>query len=470
MQAFCTGRRRTALTACVTAAAALSFGSAAEAATPVSFACTANAVTVQVAGASVINPITAEGDGKACQQAIAGLPNTGEALSLESILKAKTAYAAVDPGGNTPITSKPVAAAGVEGLELTLGRPVLGVGAARSQITASCAGGVASLKPTSEVASISLGGRPIVLDGVVQPITDALTKAVGALVSVRLNEVVKLDGGGEAVRAAHVKLLSTNGTALVDVIVAESRLNLNGAACDPNQPPNNGDPVPPNRTPSVCPMGAVYDAADNVCVIAVPGSQTPSNPAGTLTGPGSVIVGPPFAGPSGGTVITLPVARKRYPKSPCVRGSGPKYAVVGTKGADHITGTNRRDRILGLGGRDRLDAGRNKDCVDGGSGRDVMTGGQDNDRVYGGTGRDAVNGDSGTDRLVGGSGNDTFNAGFGADKVFGGSGRDKINVATAGPKATVHGGKGYDVVRCNPEELKRMHGVERVMVTSRVKG
>ncbi len=460
---------RMTLTACVIAVAALSFASAAGAAAPVSFSCTANAVTAQVLGGSIINPVTAGGDGKPCQNAIAGLPNTGEALSLDGIITAKTAYAAVDPGGDTPIASNPTAAAGIEGLELKLGQPILGVGAAQSRITASCAGGKATFTPTSEVASISIGGTPIVLDGVLQPITDGLTDALGALVTVRLNEVVPLSGGGEAVRAAHITLIPTNRAAVADVIVAESRLDLNGAACDPNQPPNNGGPMPPT-TPSVCPTGAVYDVTHNVCVIPVPGSQTPGNPAGTITGPGSVVVGPPFSGPSGGTVITLPVARKRFPKSPCVRGnSRPKYAVVGTNKADRITGTNRRDRILGRGGRDRLDGGRNNDCVDGGSGHDVITGGQGNDRVYGRGSRDLVNGDAGTDLLSGGKGNDTLNAAYGADKAFGGAGRDKINVATAGKKATVYGGKGYDKVRCNPREVDRMHGVERIIVTHRQK-
>ncbi len=89
-------RGRVALIACAAAFAA-THGDA-NAATAPSFSCTANAVTAQVAGGSVVNPITAGGDGKACQPAIAGLPNVGEAVSLQSIITARTAYAAVDPG------------------------------------------------------------------------------------------------------------------------------------------------------------------------------------------------------------------------------------------------------------------------------------------------------------------------------------------------------------------------------------
>ncbi len=440
--------------------ALLTYASSASAA--VSWSCRASAVTAQVLGGSVLDPVTAGRDGQPCRQAVTGLPNVGESLSLEDIITARTAYAATDPGGDRPVDSKPTASAGVEGLEISLGTPVLGVGAARSSISATCSGGQPQFTANSEVASISLAGTPIVLDGVVQPITDALTDAIGALVSIRLNEQVDLGGGGRAVRAAHITLLQGD-TALADVIIAESRLDLNGAACDPNADGNTPGSNTPPGGPDVCPPGSVFVPTSNLCVIPVPGSQTPTNPAGDVSGPGSVVVGPPYQGPSGGTVITLPEAKKRFPKSPCVKGKGPKYVVFGTKGADHITGTNRRDRILGLGGRDRLDGGRNNDCIDGGGSRDVMTGGQDNDRVYGKGGKDVVNGDSGTDKLFGGKGADSFNAGYGADKVRGGRGNDIINVATAGPKANVRGGKGYDVVRCNPEELRKVHA-ERILV------
>ena len=184
----------------------------------------------------------------------------------------------------------------------------------------------------------------------------------------------------------------------------------------------------------------------NVCVIPAPGSQTPTNPVGTITGPGSVVVGPPSSGPSGGTVVPIAVARKRWPHSPCVRGKGPKYVVIGTNKADRITGTNRRDRILSLRGGNRVDAGR---------GKDFITGGQGHDRMYGGRQRDIVNGDGGNDRLRGGRGNDTLNAAYGREKVWGGRGNDKINVATAGRRATVFAGRGRrDKVRCNPREIK----------------
>jgi Ca2+-binding RTX toxin-like protein len=392
--------------------------------TPVSFSCTGDAVTAQVTDGSVVDPITAGGDNKACQPDVTGLPNVGEALNIEGTVTAKTAFAATDPGGTVPFKSTPGATAGVEGLNLFAG--AVTVDAARSAITAACSNGTPTFTPTSNVANISLAGTPIVLDGVLQPITDGLTNALGALVEVRLNEVVDLPHG-KAVRAARITLVR-GGT-----------------------PGGQG-----------CPNGSVYVPASNLCVIA--------GPSGNTTGPGSVIVGPPGKGPIGGTVITLQEARGKYKRSPCVRGGGLHYVVVGTNGKDHITGTNRRDRILGLRGGDRLDAGKGRDCIDGGKGKDGMTGGQQADRVYGRLGRDFLNGDAGSDLLNGGRGNDYINAAYGADRVFGGKGRDKMNVATAGKAARVHGGSGRDKVRANPGDLPYIHGVEKIIITHKIKG
>jgi hypothetical protein len=445
----------------ITALAALLLSADALAAAP-TFSCTANAVTTQMAGKSKLNPVTAGGDNQDCQVAVAGLPNTAEALSLDSISTARTAYAAVDPHGDVAYQSSPTAAAGVEDLEVSVGGQLLGVSAANSTLTAACAGGAPRFTPTSEVADISLAGTPIVVDGVVQPTTDEVSDAVGAAVEVRLNEVVDVQGGGKAVRAARVTLV--RGDAPVgEVIVAESRIGLNGDACNPDA----AGTVPP----AVCPAGSVYDVEHNVCVIPAPGSQTPGNPVGDITGPGAVVVGRPYTGPSGGTVMTLPRALQLFPKSRCLKGKGPRYAVVGTRKRDRITGTNRRDRILGRGGTDRIDGGRGGDCIEGGNKKDFITGGQGRDRMYGGRARDIVNGDGKADRLHGGRGADTLNAGYGADRVWGNGGNDKINVATAGRRATVRAGRGRrDKVRCNPRELKRIHGAEIIKVTRPFKG
>ena len=199
---------------------------------------------------------------------------------------------------------------------------------------------------------------------------------------------------------------------------------------------------------SPCPKGSEYDVPSGLCVIRQ-----------DIRGVHFISVGRPSEGPSGGTVITLTAARKKY-RSACLSGPGPKYAVIGTNKADRITGTNRPDRILTLGGKDRADGGRGDDCIDGGSGNDSLSGGLDKDRVYGMSGGDALNGGAGTDRLSGGTGNDTLNGAFGADVVLGGAGRDFINVATSGPAARVSCGAGRDKVRVNYNERKRTSGCE----------
>lgn len=446
-----------ALGACLTFVSLAGAGEAAAA----SWTCSARAVDVQAVGGDRLIPIAAGRNDVPCSEVTAGAPNVGAALNLSPTIEAQTAYAATRVQNDRPLDQTPGSFAGVEGLAINGGdTPILAVGAARSQVTARCETGSPLYEGVSEVASITLGGVPIVLDGVVQPITDAVSDALGVLVEVRLNEQVPIEGGGLEVRAARVTLLSGAGTPLADVVIAASRASQVGNPCDPNDP-SNLTPGGPTTTAQPCPPGSVYNQPRNLCVIPCPGSQTTENPLGNITGPCAIVIGPPFAGPSGGSVISLTEARGRF-RSRCLSGSGSRYVIYGTNRRDRITGTNRGDRILLLGGRDDGDGGRGADCVDGGSGRDIITGGLGNDRIYGGTGRDAVNGDSGNDRLYGQAGNDTSNAGFGADYLSGGSGNDKLNTATPGRRSRVNCGSGRDLTRVNRDEVRRTRHCERV--------
>ncbi len=80
--------------------------------------------------------------------------------------------------------------------------------------------------------------------------------------------------------------------------------------------------------------------------------------------------------------------------------------IVGSPGADNLTGTAKADVICGRGGDDR---------ILGGPGEDVIRGGPGADRLFGGYGRDY---------LYGGSGDDLIQVGPGADQVFPGGGTD----------------------------------------------
>lgn len=467
-----------ALVLAATCAGALVATASAQAATA-TWTCGADAVTASVAGMSTLDPIAAART--PCSDQSVGLPNTTNAVGLAPTINARTAYAitSATPPAGRPITQTIAAGSGIEGLSLTTGggTVVIGVGAAQSSATASCTAGKAVLKGASQVTGLTINGQTVTIDGPLTSLTDAVSGSpLGGVVFVKLNEEV---AAGETLvrRAAHVRVLTAAGTPLADVIIAQSTVS-SASACDPKAD-GNVDPATTGGSGSgsggstgtgsgtggnstvggttvptdVCPAGSTLDSKRVVCIISASASG----------GQGTIVVGRPYTGPSGGTVISLIKARRKY-SSVCLTGSGPKYAIVGTNGSNRITGRNTADRILALGGNDQVDGGRGNDCVDGGSGRDNVSGGLGNDRMYGSTGGDALNGGPGTDYLSGGTGNDSINAAFGPDTVKGGPGVDFVNVATAGPAARVDCGSGRDKVRLNRNERRNIRGCETAYV------
>ena len=281
-------------------------------------------------------------------------------------------------------------------------------------------------------------------------LTNILNPLLGALVEIKADERIQT-ANSLTINALHIKVIR-GGTPLVDLVVGQAKVGADGPVCDPaQQNDGSGDPLG-----QVCASGSVLDVARNLCVI----------PAGTSgSSLGEIIIGRPFQGPSGGSVVPIDVARRRYGNSPCLSGSGaPRFAIVGTARGDRITGTNIADRIIGLGGNDRLDGGRGNDCIEGRTGGDNISGALGNDKLYGSSGKDHLNGGPGTDYMSAGAGNDTINGAFGRDNAIGGAGRDFINVATAGPAARVNCGSGNDVARINNNERRRVRGCERVAV------
>ena len=432
--------------------------------------CRASPLYSSISGQNRVEPIVANGnintanggedDRAQCATSETGAGNTATQLAIpQDFIGATSTQAKTEivPELGKAINQKVTSTAKVENLQIQIpaGSPaLLGVKAATSAATATCVSGttVPKFDGTSQVADLTVLGAPIGLDGLLGALTQALAP-LGALVDIKINEKVTEADGTLAVRALHVKVIRGNGTPLVDLIVAESKVGANGTVCDPN---NQGD-NPGGGLDGVCPKGSVLDTVARVCVI-----------KGDTSGSslGDVIVGPPFSGPSGGTVVPIDIARKKYGRSPCLSGNGaPKFAIVGTNKADRITGTNIADRIIGLGGNDKLDGGRGNDCIEGRAGGDNMSGALGNDKLYGSTGNDHLNGGPGTDYMSAGNGNDTINAAFGRDRALGGAGRDFINVATAGPAASVDCGSGKgDVARINGNERKRVKGCERVAV------
>ena len=106
---------------------------------------------------------------------------------------------------------------------------------------------------------------------------------------------------------------------------------------------------------------------------------------------------------------------------------GQRATIVGTPGADVLTGTSGPDVIVALGGND---------VVYGKDGHDIICGGHGNDRLHGGDGSDTIYAFNGSDFLEGGKGYDTLYAGAGADVLWGGTGQDSL-----------FGGPGVDTLR-----------------------
>lgn len=452
------GRRRFGLAFSAVALMFLGSAGSASAATA-QWTCGADAVVATVAGNTPVDPITATRT--PCAAQTVGLPQLTDAIALAPAINARSAYAITDarPAGARPIQQTVGALAGIEGLTLQTasGTVVIGVSAAQSAAAGVCKNGVADLTGNSQVTGLTINGQTVSADGPLTSITDAISGSpLAALITVKLNEQIK-DADGLIQRAAHIRVLNAAGdTPLADVIIAQSGVR-SSSACDPSAD-GNVDPAvalaaaaaaAAAKLGQVCPTGSSLDLAAGVCIISAANSG----------GQGVVVVGVPYSGPSGGRVISLTVARKRY-TSPCLTGTGPKFVTVGTSRRDRITGTNRQDRILGLGGNDSIDGGREADCIDGGTGGDNLSGAIGNDRIFGMSGKDHLNGGPGSDRLSAGTGNDTINAAFGRDQVFGGSGNDFINIATAGPPATVSCGSGRDKVRVNRNERTRTTGCE----------
>ncbi|MEE9415966.1 MAG: matrixin family metalloprotease, partial [Acidimicrobiales bacterium] len=154
---------------------------------------------------------------------------------------------------------------------------------------------------------------------------------------------------------------------------------------------------------------------------------------------------------------------------------GKVATIVGTDGADDLTGTDGDDVIVGLAGDDEIDGGGGNDTICGNSGDDRISGGDGNDKIYGGSGddmirgedgRDTIIGQGGSDALGGGRGRDLIKGGKGDDFLFGNRGRDKLvgqggdDVLKGGPGVDIlKGGRGNDVLNtASPEDGERTRG------------
>ena len=84
--------------------------------------------------------------------------------------------------------------------------------------------------------------------------------------------------------------------------------------------------------------------------------------------------------------------------------------ILGTSGADTLSGTGLRELIYGLESNDTIYGGAGNDCLVGGTGNDSINGGSGNDKLLGEAGNDTLKGDSGTDSANGGTNTDSCDA------------------------------------------------------------
>jgi Ca2+-binding RTX toxin-like protein len=73
--------------------------------------------------------------------------------------------------------------------------------------------------------------------------------------------------------------------------------------------------------------------------------------------------------------------------------------ILGTKGADTLTGTTSAEEIRGLRGNDTVVGAGGADLVFGGPGSDLLRGGAENDVLFDHVGLDTLRGETGNDRL-----------------------------------------------------------------------
>jgi Ca2+-binding RTX toxin-like protein len=126
-------------------------------------------------------------------------------------------------------------------------------------------------------------------------------------------------------------------------------------------------------------------------------------------------------------------------------GTAEGLTLIGSGGADGLTGGFLNDTLRGGEGDDSLTGGAGDDLLDGGAGADGLRGDSGNDILLGGDGNDSLIGDEGDDRLEGGNGDDTLgdSDSAGSNTLLGGDGKDSMHTNGTG-KNLLDGGADDD--------------------------
>ncbi|MFH7599664.1 calcium-binding protein [Streptomyces racemochromogenes] len=173
--------------------------------------------------------------------------------------------------------------------------------------------------------------------------------------------------------------------------------------------------------------------------------------ADTLTGPGSLLSATPAQGTCTltatsancalGTLAPGAQTTVKVVAEPRATGTLSDKATASATQTDPSTGNNTATAtstvnnahgctIIGTSGADTLSGGFGNDVICALSGNDTVRAGYGNDTVYAGPGNDNVDGGYGNDYLIGGPGNDILTGNFGSDRldsVDGVSGNDRAD-------------------------------------------
>ncbi len=400
---------------------ALALAASASAATPATnpFGCRASLVRVKLLSIPAVEPIVANKATSPCATQTQGLnqasvPSVTDGLLLAGpagVFTASSTSQASDAGTVAPGAA---ALATIDGVTLpTTSGAIIIAGPVQASASYACVNGTVRSTAQSTLQVITVAGKKYTV-----PSDKPSTISLGGGSYIRVNEQIRTAGSiTERVLDVHLK-------GLADVVLGEAQVTRPGSSpCA-----GTNDQPPPSLTP--CPAGSTLNVAARVCEIIINNRTV-------------IVISRPFDGPTGGTVLALSVARKRY-TSRCLKSPGPKYAIVGTNANNRITGTNRAERILGLGGKDRIAGRGGNDCMDGGTANDNLFGGNGNNRQYGGSGSDRLFAKNGNVFIDGGSGNDRLFLGNGNDRVYGRGGNDRISVGSGTDR--VWGGAGNDAL------------------------
>ena len=464
----------------------------ASAASPQTFGCRASVARVAAPSAVTAEPFVANPQGTPCAADTAGV-TTGTVINLGSLTGPLGGGLTIGPAeavtnsASTDTDRDASALVSVDAASVPTPAGAISIVApAQAMASYECVNGAVQATAGSTLSAISIGGTHIQLPSVGAPDTLPLDNPLGVQIgTITLNQnTVTATSDTETLAAIHL-------SGLADVVIGEATVDQPAAgACDGLTGGSTGRTGPGGTTgttgttgPSgttgttttppgaVCPVGTTIVASQGVCAI-VDGS-----------GKASIVVSPVNSGDIvGGRVVSLLKARQMYRHAQCLRGKGPAFVIVGTRGKNKITVKSRRFRVLGLAGNDTVTVkGGKGTCVDAGVGKDRLVhqgtkqvffyGAAGNDRLLIGKGPGYARGGSGNDTITAGNGKLTIYGGVGADVIKVGTGHDTIiggagnnRISARGKFAHVSAGKGHTVayVRKANRAFARKHGVKSV--------